>query len=101
MDQVNQVTDYANKKCETLRRIEMFTMLNSTRTANHAANGIRENEEGKIFATRCNCGKKVYHPILCDGVIWGQVIPPKKLQILKKKNFNEIANYISKLICFS
>jgi hypothetical protein len=91
MNQSNVDPNYVNMKCSRLNHFAMFTLLNSTKNLNHSANRVYQNYESKIFAIRCNCGPKVYHPVLGDNVIWGKIISSKDLQLLKELTFDEIA----------
>lgn len=91
MNSTEVTTIFANTKCEKSNYFELFNLLNSTRHSNHSINKVCLNNEDKIFVGRCNCGKKIYHPILGDEVIWGLIISPKNLALLRMVTFEKAA----------
>jgi len=84
MRQLNVIPSFLNKKVEDLNFFELFKVLNSTKHSNHSANKICRDNNGNIIAVRCNCRRKIYHPIINNKVSWKQEIIGKNIPILKK-----------------
>lgn len=74
-----------NGELDSLSRRELFSELNSHRSdLKCGANSLIYNTIGELIAVRCNCGKKVYHPIAENKVIWWKIITPRNLLILRQ-----------------
>ncbi|NVN97043.1 hypothetical protein HXX01_02305 [Candidatus Nomurabacteria bacterium] len=69
----------------SLPRREFFEKLNSNRpNLKCGANLPIYNTMGELLAVRCNCDRKVYHPIAEDRVIWWKIITPRNLLRLRQ-----------------
>lgn len=74
-----------NGGLDSLPRRELFEKLNSQRlNVKCGANLLIYNTIGELLAVRCNCGKKVYHPIAEDKVVWWKIITPRNLLRLRQ-----------------
>ena len=43
---------------------KLFEEINANKFGKHSANYIEKDTEGNVLAVKCNCGRKVYHPVL-------------------------------------
>jgi len=81
-----------------LTRRELFRKFNEQqKVSGHekcSANKLYYNNRGELFAIRCNCGVKSYHPVYGDKVVWGQKIAVNILQIHRKKPAVEALAYL-------
>ena len=81
-----------------ITRRELFRKFNEQQKASGcnkcSANKLYYNNAGELFAIRCNCGRKSYHPVYGDKVVWGQTIPVNILQIHRKKPAIESLAYL-------
>ena len=76
---------------DLLTRRQLFRKFNLQPRSNIkcSVNNPCFNNDGKLLAMRCNCGNKVYHPVIGDVIIWDQIISPKTLATLKKLPINK------------
>jgi len=80
---VDSEIDFIGAENENADHVE-FRRLNQTRHGSHSANKIIRNDTGEIIAIRCNCGEKIYHPVLGDKVFWNSVFLPKQLSLFRR-----------------
>lgn len=89
MNLIPKLAIITNNSLNLLTRRELFRKFNEQqKKSGHekcSANFPYFNNRGELFAVRCNCGKKSYHPVYGDEVVWGQKIPVDLLQIHRKK----------------
>ena len=74
----------SNTEIEDLHPFVLFRTLNSTKHENHSANKICRSNDGKLIAVRCNCDKRIYHPIMDNKVYWEENILAQNISFLKK-----------------
>lgn len=81
-----------------LTRRELFRKFNEQQKLSGyekcSANKLYYNNSGELFAIRCNCGEKSYHPVYGDKVVWGQKIAVDLLQVHRKKPAVEALAYL-------
>jgi len=74
-----------NGELDLLPRREFFEKLNSDRpNMECGANLPIYNIMDELLAVRCNCGKKVYHPVAEGKVVWWKIITPRNLLTLRQ-----------------
>ncbi len=78
---IDELKIVKSEELNTLTRRQLFEYLNSQRPENSkcAANRPYFNNAGELIAVRCNCGKKVYHPIYGVIVDWNNKPSPSMM----------------------